>query len=52
MPEQREFYNIEGLWADAKRTDIQMGTITDIKQALRKAQALKISYAARKAVKN
>ncbi len=22
MPEQREFYNIEGLWADAKRTDI------------------------------
>ncbi len=28
--------------------DIQMGTITDIKQALRKAQALKISYAARK----
>lgn len=29
--------------------DIQMGTITDIKQALRKAQALKISYAARKA---
>lgn len=32
--------------------DIQMGTITDIKQALRKAQALKISYAARKAVTN
>ncbi len=29
-------------------SDIQMGTITDIKQALRKAQALKISYAARK----
>ena len=28
-------------------SDIQMGTITDIKQALRKAQALKISYAAR-----
>ena len=28
--------------------DIQMGTITDIKQALRKAQALKISYAARR----
>jgi biopolymer transport protein ExbD len=28
--------------------DVQMGTITDIKQALRKAQALKISYAARK----
>ncbi len=22
MPEQREFYNIEGLWADAKRTDL------------------------------
>lgn len=33
-------------------SDIQMGTITDIKQALRKAQALKISYAARKLVKN
>ena len=33
-------------------SDIQMGTITDIKQALRKAQALKISYAARKAVTN
>jgi biopolymer transport protein ExbD len=31
--------------------DVQMGTITDIKQALRKAQALKISYSARKAVK-
>ncbi len=31
--------------------DIQMGTITDIKQALRKAQALKISYAARQASK-
>lgn len=30
--------------------DIQMGTITDIKQALRKAQALKISYAARRGV--
>lgn len=29
--------------------DVQMGTITDIKQALRKAQALKISYSARKA---
>jgi len=28
--------------------DVQMGTITDIKQALRKAQALKISYSARK----
>lgn len=28
--------------------DVQMGVITDIKQALRKAQALKISYAARK----
>lgn len=34
--------------ADAK---VQMGTITDIKQALRKAQALKISYSARKAIK-
>ena len=31
--------------------DVQMGTITDIKQALRKAQALKISYSARKAIK-
>lgn len=31
--------------------DVQMGTITDIKQALRKAQALKISYSARKAAK-
>ena len=29
--------------------EVQMGTITDIKQALRKAQALKISYSARKA---
>ncbi len=29
-------------------SDVQMGTITDIKQALRKAQALKISYAARR----
>ncbi|MCQ2236675.1 MAG: biopolymer transporter ExbD [Bacteroidales bacterium] len=29
--------------------DVQMGTVTDIKQALRKAQALKISYSARKA---
>lgn len=28
--------------------DVQMGVITDIKQALRKAQALKISYSARK----
>ncbi len=28
--------------------DVMMGTITDIKQALRKAQALKISYSARK----
>src|SRR5574344_1175467 len=26
--------------------DVQMGTITDVKQALRKAQALKISYSA------
>ena len=34
--------------ADAQ---VQMGTITDIKQALRKAQALKISYSARKAIK-
>ena len=33
--------------------DVKMGTITDIKQALRKAQALKISYSARKpAAKN
>ncbi len=33
--------------------DVQMGVITDIKQALRKAQALKISYSARKgAAKN
>ncbi|MCF0191503.1 MAG: biopolymer transporter ExbD [Marinilabiliaceae bacterium] len=32
-------------------SDVQMGTITDIKQALRKAQALKISYSARKATK-
>lgn len=32
-------------------SDIQMGTITDVKQALRKAQALKISYAARKVQK-
>ncbi len=31
--------------------DVQMGTITDIKQALRKAQALKISYSSRKANK-
>lgn len=31
--------------------DVQMGTITDIKQALRKAQALKISYSARQAIK-
>ena len=31
--------------------DTQMGTITDVKQALRKAQALKISYSARKANK-
>jgi biopolymer transport protein ExbD len=30
--------------------DCPMGTITDIKQALRKAQALKISYSARKKV--
>jgi biopolymer transport protein ExbD len=30
--------------------DVQMGTITDIKQALRKAQALKISYAASRKV--
>lgn len=30
--------------------DVQMGVITDIKQALRKAQALKISYSARKGV--
>ena len=29
--------------------EVQMGTITDIKQALRKAQALKISYSAGKA---
>lgn len=28
--------------------DVEMGTITDIKQALRKAQALKISYSARR----
>lgn len=28
--------------------DVMMGTITDIKQALRKAQAYKISYSARK----
>lgn len=28
--------------------NVMMGTITDIKQALRKAQALKISYSARK----
>lgn len=28
--------------------DVNMGAITDIKQALRKAQALKISYSARK----
>lgn len=31
--------------------DVQMGVITDVKQALRKAQALKISYSARKSVK-
>ena len=31
--------------------DIEMGTITDLKQALRKAQALKISYAARRGQK-
>lgn len=31
-------------------SQVQMGVITDIKQALRKAQALKISYSARKAV--
>jgi biopolymer transport protein ExbD len=36
------------LKADAK---IQMGTITDIKQALRKAQALKITYASTRDVK-
>lgn len=31
-------------------SDVEMGVITDIKQALRKAQALKITYAARRAV--